>query len=500
MIGKIKVVSAKEIMRIEKQACLEGCDEEEFMEKAGKGVSLRVESFVQKENLPKVVTLLTGKGNNAGDAYVAGYYLLQKGFQVKALAIYEEDKWGPLCHKQAKRFIKSGGEVHFLELDNTFPLEGVLLDGLVGTGFTGAADGALAKAIHIANHSNLPVIAIDVPSGLCSTTGKVETVAINAVATIYLEFPKIGFFLEKGWDHVGSLWKETFGLPLSYHEKIQPEAFLVEDIDVKKLLPQLSRTRNKYTAGYVQVLAGSPSMMGAGGLSSYAALRTGAGIVRWFYLGSITHHPSVPLEIISTSLEKGWDIFLEQRLRMNSLLIGPGMGRDKGAYKSIRKALSFCTSPVLIDADALFFLSKYPSFEIPKESVLTPHKGELKRLLDSHKLEGTFLSTSQAFVDKKNTTLLVKGAPNFLFSPGNIPYILPFGNPGMATAGSGDVLAGIIASLLAQKIDGIESAILGCFLHGLSGDLAAQDKTPYCLIASDIIEYLPKAFAKCLIY
>ncbi|MBS0628260.1 MAG: NAD(P)H-hydrate dehydratase [Verrucomicrobia bacterium] len=498
MIGKCKVVSAKEITRIEKLACLEGCHEEEFMERAGKGVSSRLESFVEKERLPKVVSLLTGKGNNAGDAYVAGCYLLQKGFQVKALAIYEEDKWGPLCSKQAKRFIEFGGKIHFLNKDPNFSFEGVLLDGLVGTGFTGAADGVLAQAIRLANHSNLPIIAIDVPSGLCATTGKVETVAINAVATIYLEFPKLGFFLEKGWDHVGCLWKETFGLPASYHEKIQPEAFLIEDIDAKKLLPHLRRTRNKYTAGYVQILAGSPSMTGAGGLSSYAALRAGAGIVRWFYLGSISHQPSVPLEIISTSLEKGWDIFLAERLRMDSLLVGPGMGRDKGAYKSIRKALSLCTSPVLIDADALFFLSKYPSFAIPKDSVLTPHKGELKRLLESHKLEGSFFSTCQSFVEKKNTTLLVKGAPNFLFSKGNIPYILPVGNPGMATAGSGDVLAGIIASLLAQKIEGIEAAILGCFLHGFSGDLAAQDKTPYCLIASDIIEYLPKAFTQLL--
>lgn len=499
MIGKIKVVCSKEISRIEKLACLEGCSNEAFMEKAGKGVAYRVDSFVQKENLDRTITLLTGKGNNAGDAYVAGCYLIEKGFSVEALSIYTEKEMGSLCYKQFIRFLSAGGKVHFLKQEEDFfPSTGVLLDGLVGTGFSGAAEGVLAEVIKLANKSSLPILAIDVPSGLCASTGNVETVAIRALATIYLEFPKIGFFLEQGWDHTGLLWKETFGLPSAYHEKIKAEAFLMETVEAKKMLPLLHRTRNKYTAGNVVVVAGSPAMQGAGALSSFAALRSGAGIVKWFYLGAFNPQANVPLEIISSPLKQGWEVFLEERLRMNCLLIGPGLGRDKEAYKSIRKALSSVSCPTLVDADALFFLSKYPSFSIPEGSILTPHRGELKRLLEAHKLEGSFLSTCQAFAQKKNVILLVKGAPNFLFSPGNIPYILPFGNPGMATAGAGDVLSGIIASLLAQKVEGIEAAILGCFLHGLAGDIAAEQKTPYCLIATDIIKYLPKAFAKVL--
>ncbi len=495
MIGKIKVVSAKEITQIEKLACLEGCHEEEFMENAGRGIASRIESFVEQGSL---ITLLVGKGNNAGDAYVAGRYLLQKGFQVEALAIFEDEAWGPLCQSQSRRFKEAGGKISFLE-EALFPSQGILVDGLVGTGFTGSAEGSLAKVIELANSSSLPILAIDIPSGLCATTGEVLTVAIHATATIYLEFPKIGFFLEKGWDHVGCLWKETFGLPASYQEKIKPEAYLVEEVEAKALLPILRRTRNKYSAGYVLVVAGSPAMPGAGALSSYAALRSGAGIVRWFYLGEPLQHPNAPLEIISCPLEESWNTFFSERLRMNSLLIGPGLGRDKKAFKSMKKVLSSCTTPVVIDADTLFFLSKYPFFAIPEESILTPHKGELKRLVEAHKLKGSFLSICQALVEKKKTTLLVKGAPNFLFSKGNIPYILPFGNPGMATAGSGDVLSGIIASLLAQKIKREDAAILGCILHGLAGDLAAQDKTSYSLIASDIIEYLPKAFAKLMV-
>lgn len=499
MIKKIKVVSAEEIRRVEKLACNEGCSEEEFMENAGRGIADRVELFMQK-NQEISLTLLAGKGNNAGDAYVAGCYLLQKGFHVEALAIYEKEEWGSLCIKQADRFRKAGGKIEVLSQDSIFPSQGILIDGLVGTGFVGAAEGVLANAISLANSSSLPILSVDIPSGLCSTTGRVEKVAIHATATIYLEFPKIGFFLEEGWDHVGLLWQETFGLPSEYQEKVKPEAFLIEEKGSGVLLPALSRTRNKYTAGYVVVVAGSSEMKGAGALSSYASLRSGAGIVKWFYSGEEERPLNAPLEIIACPLEESWDLFFSERSRMNSLLVGPGLGRDKKAFKVIKKSLDACKCPVVIDADALWFLYKKPSYTIPKQAILTPHKGELKRLLDAHKIEGSFLSNCQTYAEKKKTTLLVKGAPNFLFTQGGLPCILPFGNPGMATAGSGDVLSGILASLLAQKMEESDAAILGCILHGLAGDLAGQDKTLYCLIASDIIEYLPKAFSRLLAF
>lgn len=489
-----KVISPSDLIKIEKKACQEGCSEEEFMEKAGREIANNIEVWMQRHNLPKQVCLLAGKGNNGGDGYVACRILLERGFSVQALTPYPKQVWGPLCSLQAERFMRKGGEVEMLSETTPLPTEGVLVDALVGTGFTKEAKGELAEAIIFANRVLLPKIAVDIPSGLCAETGKVVSVAVKADVTIYLEFPKIGFFLEEGWRYVGQLIHADFGLPASYQDKIAAKAFLIGSEQMKKKLPVLERTRNKYSAGYVLTLASSDTMPGAGALASYAALRSGAGIVRWFYLGA--NVKQAPLEILSCSIEEQEKLFWEEMKRAKACIVGPGLGRTNLSYKYIRKVVTKSKVPLVIDADALFFLAKHPTTLIPPSSILTPHQGEWRRLVEAHRLQGDFLVAAQNFVEKTKTTLLVKGAPNFLFSSGQLPVILPFGNPGMATAGSGDVLSGILAALLAQKVPSYEAAILGCYLQGLAGDLAAIDKTEYSLIASDIIEYLPKAFGK----
>jgi NAD(P)H-hydrate epimerase len=466
------------------------------MDKAGKEVAQKIETFVQRELTPRQVVFLAGKGNNGGDGYVAARELLKKGFIVHVLTPYPKNQWGPLCSMQAKQFETAGGKIEPLFSNTPVPTEGVIVDALVGTGFVGEAKEELELAIAFANRAALPIIAIDIPSGLCGATGNVGSIAINAKMTIYLEFPKIGFFIGEGYKHVGELVHASFGLPISYQEKVIAEAFLVGSEEMKKKLPSMEKMRNKYSAGYVLTLAGSDTMKGAGALASFAALRTGAGIVRWFYLGLDSKSCLVPLEVLACSIQEHESLFFDEMRRAKALLIGPGLGRTKEATKYISKALSRATMPTVIDADALFFLSKYPRESIPSHALLTPHMGELKRLLQAHHLEGNFLSSCQALVEKTKAMMLVKGAPNFLFRKGQIPYILPFGNPGMATAGSGDVLSGMLASLLAQQLSLEDAAVLGSYLHGLSGDLSALDKTQYSLVASDLIEYLPKAFAK----
>ena len=495
---KIKVVSAKSMIKMEGLAYAQGYHELEFMEAAGNSIAELTETFVKASQISRVVTLLVGKGNNGGDAYVAGRKLLEKGFQVKAFHLYHIEKCGPLCCSQKEKFEQAGGFISFIYDEDkiSFGQEGVILDGLVGTGFKGKAEGELLDIISKANASTLPILAIDIPSGVCGDTGSVGSSAIKATATIYLELPKLGFFLKEGWDHVGKLMQGKFGLPAIFLDQIEPEAFLVEEVES---LPVLERSQNKYDAGYVLTVAGSLSMVGAGILSSYAALRSGAGIVRWFYPREIEELiVSAPWEIIKEPFIDEY-CFSKELDRARALIIGPGMGREKSEGKKIKKILSRCRIPSVIDADALFYLAKHPSCNIPAKALLTPHKGELKRLLEAHSLlEKGFLSGCQAFVRKKKMTLLVKGAPNFLFSEDAIPHILPFGNPGMATAGSGDVLSGVVAALLAQGMPVHQAASLGCYLHGKAGDIAAEEKTPFCMTASDILHYLPQAFASFL--
>ncbi len=497
----MKVISAKNMSKLEGLAYARGCQELEFMESAGSAIADHAQQFIEQRRLSHVVTLLAGKGNNGGDAYVAGCKLLQKGFRVIALHLYSIDQCGPLCRHQKERFEALGGEIRFVHESKQmiFEKEGIILDGLVGTGFKGAAKDVLADMIAAANNACLPILSIDIPSGLCGNTGKVESIAIRATQTIYLELPKLGFFLEEGWNHVGDLVKATFGLPLDLIEEVIPDAFLVDQEDqFFDLLsfPSMKRNRNKYDAGYVLVVAGSRSMVGAGILSSYSALKSGAGLVRWFYPEEIESLVAMaPLEVIKQPLENS-ELFFQEMKRAKSLIIGPGMGRDKIERKKIKNLLSHCKIPSVIDADALFFLSKNPSFAVPSNAVLTPHTGEMKRLLEAHALsDRPLLEAGTALAQKKKATILLKGAPNFLFSPNETPHILPFGNPGMATAGTGDVLAGVIGALLSQGFTPFKAAMMGCYLHGTAGDFAAKEKTVFCLTAQDILESLPKAFA-----
>lgn len=491
---KIKVVSAKNMRSIEVLAYAEGHQELDFMEKAGSFIAEATESFVEGTGKSKVVTLLVGKGNNGGDAYVAGRRLLEKGFRVTALHLYPPNECSPLCLLQKENFERSSGSIIPLyeKKEIVFPIEGVILDGLVGTGFKGKAEGVLANLISLANGSNLPILAIDIPSGVSGDTGEVGSVAIEATLTFYLELPKLGFFLKDGWNHVGKLIQIQFGLPSSLIDQANPDAFLIEKPEVK--IPVLKKNHHKYNAGYVLVVAGSLLMSGAGMLTSFAALRSGAGIVRWFYPPEIENFiSSAPWEVIKEPFEDLHQLLKEQN-RAGALVIGPGMGRDSLEIKKMKKVLSRFDKPCVIDADALYFLAKSPSFNIPSQSILTPHFGELKRLLKAHSLSSEdFLASCQFLVQKKNTTLLVKGGPNFLFAPNEIPHILPFGNPGMATAGSGDVLSGILGALLAKGLSPHETALLGCYLHGKAGDVAETEKTAYSMIASDILNALPLA-------
>ena len=490
-MNKLPVLSATEMARIEKLAIQDGYEEDVFMEKAGASIVQALDPAW----LNQPIYLLVGKGNNGGDAFVVGRILLQQGYIVKALHFYPLEVCSPLCQKKHQAFVEQGGVVLYVssvkELGNI--QLGLLFDGLVGTGFRGAAEGILRDAIMWANQSGLPIVAIDIPSGVPGDSGKVETVAIQAMVTIYLEYPKLGFFLQDGWNYVGKLLKGSFGLPTSYLAKASQEAELLINKPGNITLPL--RTQNKYERGHVLIVAGSHTMMGAAILAAQATLRAGAGIVRLFYPQDVIIHANMPPEIICIPLTSIADLWQEQS-RARSLLLGPGMGRHDASFAVMRNVLSNVTVPCVIDADALFFLSQYPQTPLPKQALLTPHRGELQRLLKAHAIEGPFLSSCQQLVEKLQTRMLVKGAPNFFFAPHQLPCILPYGNPGMATAGSGDVLSGILAARYAIDRDLAFAACFGCYLHGLAGDIAAENVSVHALIASDLLISLPKAWNK----
>jgi yjeF C-terminal region, hydroxyethylthiazole kinase-related/yjeF N-terminal region len=493
MYGK-KVVTAHEMCHIEKQAFAAGASESDFMENAGKAIAAYVETYIGNHRLEKSVTFIAGKGNNGGDAFVAGRYLLQKGFIVTAFATHPPEECSPLCKKEQEHFKAAGGKVTlFSGRETPLPAHGVLLDGLVGTGFEGKAEGVLAAAIETINHASLPTLAIDIPSGLNGNTGEVASVAVHAKVTLALGLPKLGFFIGKGWNHIGALHVLDFGLPAEFVETAAAEAYIACEQGIFSLLPPLMRNRHKYQAGYVLAIAGSAHMPGAAALATGAALRSGCGLVRLFHEGEMDTSSLLP-EVIREEWEET-RVILKEAKRASSALIGPGLGRDRETYKRFKSLLYELSLPTVVDADALFFLAEHPRLPLPEKCILTPHRKEMERLLGkTYATEDAFLKECHAYAEQKKITLVLKGAPTFVFHEQTPPLIVLRGDPGMATAGSGDVLTGILAALLAQGLKAQNAAILGTLLHGIAGEKAAAAKTSYSMIASDIIDALPFSF------
>lgn len=494
----MKVVNAQNMSVMESQAYSQGSSPQEFMEEAGKGIAQSTRRFIDENKLDdENVLLLCGKGNNGGDAYVAGCHLINQGYHVTAIQLENSDNASPLCRLNAMRFLNLGGKI---TKEYTTPLSecSVILDGLFGTGFHGAIEEPYASLIHAANESGIPILSIDIPSGLNGTTGEVQGPVIKATKTCFLGLPKSGFFLQEGWEYVGELEYVSFGLPDSFIRQAEAvfELLRIEEMS----LPPIHRTWHKYQRGYVMGLAGSPGMPGAALLASLSALRGGSGMVRLLHPNGMQGELSgAPYELIRIpySFEDAENV-IENMNKATATFVGPGLGRTQETAAFLKNVVPSLLKPCVIDADALTILAETP-YGLPKQVILTPHVGEMERLLPkiapfSYTLES--LKLCQRYAEEKKITLVLKGPLTFIFHPGKLIAVNTISDPGMATAGSGDVLTGLIASLLAQGLGCYEAATLGVFLHGLAGHLAAKDKTSYNILSTDIIAQFSAAYAK----
>lgn len=494
----MKIVRAKEMARIEKLAYQEGASEEDFMEKAGEGIAEFTQQFIARRHLKPHIALLCGRGNNAGDAYVAGRIILLGGFNVVAYSFARLEECSHLCQIQANRFKKAGGTIRFIGPNDEFDFDSqsLLLDGILGTGFHGEVEGLFRKAIEVANQSRKPIIAIDIPSGINGDTGEIGGVAIHAAATVFLGLPKTGCFIGEVWDHVGEVHQRNFGLDEKWVDLAEEDFHLLDENDLKNQLPAIVRTRHKYQAGYVVGLGGSPGMPGAPILSSYAALRAGAGIVRLLHpLGMEGELAGAPYEVIREGYEDS-NTITNAIKKADAVFVGPGIGTSNRALKILKEMLPLIEMPCVIDAEALTLLAAHP-IQLPSQTILTPHHGEMNRLLNLKTKElpkKKLFEACQRYCEDLNVTLVLKGAPTFIFHPNKKPDVCARGDPGMATAGSGDVLTGIVAAFLAQTQNTLSAAQLGVFCHSLAGEYAAAAYTSRSMVASNITEALPKVF------
>ncbi len=489
----MKVIQANEMGRVERLAYEKGASEEEFMNRAGEGIAEQIQSFIARYHLKPEITLLCGRGNNGGDAYAAGLILLNGGFNVSALAFSSFEEGSSLCQLQSKRFVKAGGIIKYIQKGSqiAFGESEMLVDGILGTGFHGEVTGLYREAIEQANGSNIPILSIDLPSGLGSN------VVIKAKETLFLGLPKSECFIGEAWNYVGKIAVYDFGLPNESIEEAKADFYLIDDAMIEAYFPPILRTRHKYQAGYVVGLGGSPGMPGAPTMSSFAALRAGAGIVRLLHpQGMESELAFAPYEVIRQGYSQGdSQSILEAFSRASALFIGPGMGTSSSALELLQQIMPKINKSYVIDAEALTLIAQ-ADIALPANGVMTPHHGEMKHLLktDEDLDFPELLKRSQAYVDANQITLVLKGAPTFILHPGQKPHLCVRGDPGMATAGSGDVLTGIIAAFLAQVHDPLKAAILGVEFHARAGEYAAEELTSYSMVATDITEALPDVF------
>ncbi|MBI5345728.1 MAG: NAD(P)H-hydrate dehydratase [Chlamydiae bacterium] len=495
----MKVVTPSEMLRIEKLSIFEGASDKHYVEKVGKAIANIACGYIQKHFLSKKIYLLVGKGNNGADALSAGCVLLKERFCVQAYLFFKIDESSPLCRYNFEKFKKLGGEFHFISdiADLIFEKKSLILDGIFGIGFEGQLKGFLLQAVKKINQEEF-IIAIDVPSGLNAATGEVLSEAIKADLTIFLGLPKMGFFLRDGAKYVGSLHLADFGLKEKYIKQAKEEFTFMQAKEAKKLLPKIEKNRHKYEAGYVVGIAGSKPMQGAAKLAGFAALKSGCGIVKILSFGYLDF---LPFELINLSLEDESIVsVIELCNKADSVFIGPGLGRTKQTEKFLSIILPKIKVRTVLDADALYFLASNLKCPLPKDVILTPHRKEMLRLLGEEKIgdEEKFLQKCQKFADKYSLVIVLKGPNTFIFSSNKKKVVIKMGDPGMATAGTGDVLTGIIASLIAQGLNCFDASKLGVYLHGRSGEMAAEEKTSYSMIASDLISSLPKVFKSVL--
>ena len=489
-----KVVTAREMEKVEKLALFEGdASPDEYMERAALGIFRIADRYIKDQFLESHVILLCARGNNSGDAYTVGELFLAKDIEVTAFQIAPLERSSELCQRRASSFAKKGGKIIFIDDVDELIISShsLIIDGLVGIGCKGEVKGLMKEVIEKINQLQNRVISIDIPSGVCGDTGIVGSSAILADITISLGVLKVGHFLNQGYHHAGEIYLVDFGMSPTYLNKMEPFASVVHPDMIRYNLPHHKRGANKYTVGQVVIIAGSRGMRGAAILSSKAALRAGAGVVRLIHSDEIEESELFFLapEVIRMRFEA-----LDKELtRTKALLIGPGLGRRDETVLMLEKVCKQTKIPLVIDGDALFFFKKSSS-----PTVLTPHRGELANLLGISVEEDDiqFVLGALRYAKEKNVVIVCKGAPTIVVSPQGEKIIIPYGNVGMASAGMGDALAGIIGALIAQGKDPWEGAILGATIHALAGDKAIEEKSTHSLIASDLIEALPCIFKK----
>ncbi|WP_420385651.1 NAD(P)H-hydrate dehydratase [Roseivirga sp.] len=487
-----KILSAKQIREADLYTIKnEPISSIDLMERAAQAFADR---FVQIVSKQKSVFVVCGVGNNGGDGLAITRLLRETGYQVDCLLI----RYGSLSDDCQINLNRLDGKVKEVQPRGlVIDACDVIIDALFGSGLNRPVEGDLSEVIRQINSAPCQVVSVDIPSGLFADEVNLSGAIIRADYTITFQLPKLSFLIPETGKYAGYWWNEDIGLNKEFISNQESNYYLM-DRSVKDFLPHRGRFQHKGDFGRVQVFAGSLGKMGAAVLCATAVMKSGAGLLT-------VHIPECGMTIMQTALpeamvtlDRSYGHLSSGELMENTdvVCIGPGIGQHDDTRRTLLNILHDNPKRLVIDADGLNILAQHSELMdlLPEGTVLTPHVGEFERLFGEKEngLERIRLAQHVAF--KRKWVIVLKGANTAVITPKAEVYFNTTGNPGMATAGSGDVLAGVITGLLAQGLSPVDAALLGVYIHGEAGDIAEKTIGETSLMASDLLNFIHETF------
>ena len=475
----------------------------DLMERAAHALT---DAIVRRWDSSYEVVVFAGPGNNGGDALAVARMLSQKKYHVEVFLFNTKGSLSEECQTNLNR-LKTCGSIYFTEISTQFDPptlteKHLVVDGLFGSGLNKPLSGGFAAVVKYINASRAQVVAIDTPSGLMSedNTYNVRQHIVRAHATLSIQLPKLSFLFPENEDIVGEWEILDIGLKQTFIDTAPSLYSILEETDIRPLIRPRKRFAHKGTFGHGLLIAGSYGMAGASILAAKACLKSGVGLLTVHV--PIHNHDllqtTVPEAIVHTDIQERYFAQPIHRNRYSALAIGPGLGQEEDTALAMMEQIQGSTLPMVLDADAINILSTHRNWlnRLPKRCILTPHLGELERLIGKCMDTYERLTKVKELAAYLQSYIIVKGAWTCIVTPEGNFHFNPTGNPGMATGGSGDVLTGILLGLLTQGYSREEACKLGVYIHGLAGDIAAEEKTEMGMTASDIVEALPAAWKK----
>lgn len=462
----------------------------DLMERAATKVFEWIVSHVTPESRVKV---FCGMGNNGGDGLALARLLYGKGFDPEVFVVRYSDKMSPDSEANYHRVTTlMGNEVREIRSEVDFPpiaAGDLVIDALFGSGLNRPIEGLAGDLIRYLNLRPALRIAIDIASGLFADSPSPAAAIFQPDYTLTFQTPKLAFLLPENDPYVGHLEVLDIGLHPQFLDEVMTSNLLVDKKMIKELIHHRPRFSHKGTYGHALLIAGSEGKTGAAILGAKSCLRTGVGLLS-------VKLPSTAWTPLQAALPEAMIQVDESMETFNAIGIGPGLGKDEEAQRRVRRVIQDAKVPLVMDADALNIMAENKTWLafLPAKTILTPHPKEFERLFGKTSNSFERLELLRSMAVKHNIIIVLKGAYTATAMPNGAVFFNSTGNPGMATAGSGDVLTGMILSLLAQRYSPEEAAVLGVYLHGLAGDIAAAAMGQEAMMASDITDHIGKAY------